>query len=153
MIPLFENYLDCLTALHNDIKNAIEGLPSEALDWIPAPGMNSINVLATHLTGAERYLIGDLVAGAPSGRDRQAEFRASGFSIEELRQKLDASLANIRAELGVMEISALETERYSSIHDRTYRAGWALLHALGHTAVHLGHIQLTRQMWDTRANS
>jgi len=25
---------------------------------------------------------------------------------------------------------------------------WALLHALDHTAQHLGHMQITRQLWD-----
>jgi hypothetical protein len=25
---------------------------------------------------------------------------------------------------------------------------WSLLHALEHTALHLGHMQLTRQLWE-----
>jgi hypothetical protein len=28
--------------------------------------------------------------------------------------------------------------------------GWALLHALEHTAIHLGHIQITQQLWDQK---
>ena len=36
--------------------------------------MNSMNVLVVHLIGAERYWIGDVIAGEPSGRDRESEF-------------------------------------------------------------------------------
>lgn len=148
MHPLFEDYLDCLRALHEAIKTAIADLPPEALDWTAAPEMNSINVLVTHLTGAGRYLIGDLVAGHPSGRDRAAEFEARRLSVEELLHELDTSLDYIHTELDALEISALNVERYSPVHDRVYTAGWSLLHALEHTAIHLGHIQLTRQLWE-----
>jgi hypothetical protein len=27
---------------------------------------------------------------------------------------------------------------------------WAVLHAVDHTALHLGHIQITRQLWEQR---
>jgi hypothetical protein len=32
----------------------------------------------------------------------------------------------------------------------TITAGWALNHALAHTALHIGHAQITRQLWDAR---
>jgi hypothetical protein len=28
--------------------------------------------------------------------------------------------------------------------------GWALCHILKHTALHLGHLQITRQLWEQR---
>ena len=31
--------------------------------------------------------------------------------------------------------------------DATISCGWALLHALEHAYLHLGHLQLTCQMW------
>ena len=65
MKPYFEDYIRCLTDLHQEILEAIEGLPAKALDWTPmqetSGDMNSINVLVTHLCGAERYWIGDKV--------------------------------------------------------------------------------------------
>ena len=33
---------------------------------------------------------------------------------------------------------------------RQVSGGWALLHALEHTGLHLGHAQLTRQLWEQR---
>lgn len=29
-----------------------------------------------------------------------------------------------------------------------FSVSWSLLHVLDHTAIHLGHIQLTRQLWE-----
>ena len=66
----FEDYLDCLEALHAAAGRAIEGLTQAALDWSPDPDANSLCVLAVHLAGAERYWIGDVVGRDPSGRDR-----------------------------------------------------------------------------------
>ena len=150
MHPLFEDYLECLSALHEDIKQNIKDLPTEALDWTPTPEMNSINVLVTHLTGAERYLIGDLVTGIPSGRDRPAEFQARGLSYVELQAKLDETLEHIQSMLEPLDLPDLQEKRYSPTHERSFTAGWALLHALEHTAVHLGHIQLTSQLWQEK---
>ena len=54
MQTFFTEYLKLLQERHNDILEAIEGLPSAALDWSPGPDMNSISVLVVHLTGSER---------------------------------------------------------------------------------------------------
>ena len=56
--------------IHRNIEKAIDGLPAEALDWVPGPDMNSIAVLLAHTVGAERYWIGDLAGDDPSGRVR-----------------------------------------------------------------------------------
>ena len=45
MKRLFEDYLERLGALHAQIGTAIEGVPQEALDWVPGAGMNSLSVL------------------------------------------------------------------------------------------------------------
>ena len=75
MNVIFEAYLERMGRIYNNILSAIEGLPQAGLDWVPGPDMNSISMLVFHLTGAERYWIGDVVLGDPSNRDRPAEFR------------------------------------------------------------------------------
>ena len=62
MQTFFENYLDLLQDCHNGILQALEGLPQSALDWVPGQDMNSIAVLLAHITGSERYWIGDIAA-------------------------------------------------------------------------------------------
>ena len=66
MQPFFAAYLNNLQELHDEIRKIIRELPLEALDWNFGPETNSITVLVVHLTGAERYWIGDVVAGASS---------------------------------------------------------------------------------------
>ena len=84
MQTFYEDYLNNLDELHNDIEKALEGLTPAALDWVPQPGMNSIGVMVFHLTGAERYWIGDVIAGDNSNRDRDAEFKAKGMDMRRV---------------------------------------------------------------------
>ena len=147
MHSFFTDFLRNLEEIHNDIRAAIKGLPQEALDWIPGPGMNSMTILVAHLTGAERYWIGDVVAGDPSGRDREAEFGVSGESEEDLLAKLGEADRYPRQVLEQLSVQALEEKRISPRNGREVTVGWALCHALKHTALHLGHMQITRQLW------
>jgi hypothetical protein len=73
MQTFFVDYINLLQQCHNEILEALNGLPSESLDWSPGPDMNSISVLVFHLSGAERYWIGDVAAQDPKERDREAE--------------------------------------------------------------------------------
>lgn len=151
MHPFYIDYLDRLSELHREISKALEGLPQEALDWVPTPGMNSIAVLVVHLTGAERYWVGDVLAGDPSGRVREAEFETRGLETTSLVDRLSASRSYIRGVLESLPIEVLEEQR-EVMDGRRFGASWCLLHALEHTAIHLGHIQLTRQLWDHKGN-
>jgi hypothetical protein len=153
MQPFFEDYLNNLQELHNDMQSALEGLPPDALAWTPGPGMNSISVLIVHTTGAERYLIGDVITGEPSGRDRDAEFRVRTLGMDMLTKRLDDSLQYVCGILKTLTLPDLETQRMFR-NQREVTVGWVLGHALKHTATHLGHIQLTRQLWEqSKGNS
>ncbi|HVO68895.1 MAG TPA: DUF664 domain-containing protein, partial [Aggregatilineaceae bacterium] len=114
------------------------------------PNMNSLAVLATHVAGAERYWIGDVIAGEPSGRDRRAEFRASRLDTDTLKTRLAGSLAYVRGVLERLVLQDLEAIRTSPRDERQITVAWCLAHTLAHTATHMGHIQLTRQMWEQR---
>jgi uncharacterized damage-inducible protein DinB len=144
-------YQDCLNRfqeLHARIEQAIEGLAPEALDWAPGPRFNSFCVLVVHLTGAERYWIGDVIAGDPSGRDRASEFEARGLDGEALQKRLRDTLGYVRSALEELQVEDLERLRISPRNGQEFTVGWALAHTLEHTAIHLGHIQLTRKVWD-----
>jgi uncharacterized damage-inducible protein DinB len=152
MQTFFEDYLERLGALHAQIGTAIEDLPQEALDWVPGEGMNSLSVLVVHTTGSESYWIGEVAGGRPSGRDRDAEFRAHGLTEADLRRRLADGLESARSVLEDLTLQDLERERISPRDGRRLTVGWALAHALEHTGLHLGHIQITRQLWDQRGS-
>lgn len=153
MILFYQEYLERLQDLHAGIQKELAGLPVEALDWVPAQGMNSLSVLVVHLAGSERYWIGDVVMGESSDRDREAEFRASGLDAATLNRRLDDILNYARAALGRLGLADLDRQCLSPRSSKQFSAAWALLHALEHTAIHLGHIQLTRQLWDERSRT
>jgi uncharacterized damage-inducible protein DinB len=146
MQPFFEDYLLNLKELHNDIIAVLKDLPPAALDWSPANDMNSINALVVHTAGAQRFLIGEAVAGDPAHRDREAEFKVHGLDIDALMQRLNDSFDYIRSTLERLTLDDLAAER--DFRGRKTTVAWILDHALKHTAIHLGHIQLMRQFWE-----
>ena len=152
MQTFFKDYLNLLQDCHNSILEALEGLPPAALDWTPGPDMNSISVLVFHLTGAERFWIGDVAAQDPAERDRDAEFRVHDVEMDVLKKRLANNLEYARSTLNKFTIQDLETMRVTA-NGRKYTAGWALLHALDHAALHLGQIQITRQLWEQSKGS
>jgi hypothetical protein len=93
-----------------------------------------------------------VAGGNPSGRDREAEFRVQDLKAEALAARLAETLAHSQAVLERLTLHDLEVQRASPMHDnRTFATGWALAHALEHTAQHLGQMQLTRQLWEQHA--
>ena len=148
MNNFYQEYLDRLDELHTDLNKAIQGLPQEALDWVPGEGMNSAAVLIAHLTGAERYWIGDVALRDPSDRDRAAEFRVRGIPLEALQARIADSSGYAQGVATRLTLPDLEQERVSPRDGHKFTVAWALLHALEHTALHLGHIQITRQLWE-----
>jgi uncharacterized damage-inducible protein DinB len=148
MQSFFTNYLDLLQDCHNGILQALDGLPQTALDWVPRQEMNSIAVLLAHITGSERYWIGDIAAQESSNRDRDAEFRVHGVEVDVFRKRLADNLEYARKVLEKMSLEDLEALRASPSNEREYTVAWALLHALEHATLHLGQIQITRQLWE-----
>jgi uncharacterized damage-inducible protein DinB len=150
MIPILQAYLERLETLHEEIWRAIADLPPEALDWAPGPGMNSLGVLVTHTAGAERYWIGDVAGEDRSDRVRSQEFEARGQGVDTLAALLTATLVHSRQVLEPLTIEDLDQMRLSVRNGQEYSVAWCLAHALEHTGLHLGHIQVTRQLWDQR---
>jgi hypothetical protein len=150
MKPFFEALFGRFHELHTEIEQALDALPDEALDWTPGAGMNTVNVLVTHLTGAERFLIGDVVMGEPSNRIREAEFQAHGLTRQDLLHRVAETESYIQGAFEKMSLADLETERMNPRHGKMVGTAWAILHPLEHTAIHLGHIQVAVQLWQQR---
>ena len=148
MESFFQDYFDHLQKLHAEIEQVLDGLPKDALDWIPGEDMKSIGILAAHVAGAERYWIGDVIGGVSSNRNREAEFMTRGLDGAALKEVLNSSLVYSRAVLESLKIVELHDVRTSPRDGRQFSVGWVLNHALEHIAIHLGHMQITRQVWE-----
>lgn len=147
----FEDLTGRFDEIHAELIHAIDGLPAEALDWLPGEEMNSLSVLVVHLVGSEKYWIGAVALGEPTDRVREEEFKVQGLGLEELKRRILDANAYIRQALARFSLADLDAPRKSPRNEKVFSAGWCLLHALEHSALHLGHIQITRQLWDHRA--
>ena len=153
MEAFFEQYLDRLTLVHQEIEATVDGLRLEAMDWTPGPGMNSLGILMAHVAGAEKHWFGDVIAGERTGRDREAEFRTRGRDAAALKAGLQEMLTYGRSVVAKLELADLTSERVLHPDGRTMPVGSCLLHILRHAAEHAGHMQITRQLWDARASA
>ena len=151
MDTFFADYLERLRELNSDFVKTFEDLPDEALDWVPGTEMNTLCVLAVHTTAATRFWIGDIGLGESSNRNRDAEFQAKGLSKDELKARfaaLDAYVEDALGRLTPADLSERRDFRYRDAQGGT--VGWVLLHALEHVGIHLGHAQITRQLWQAQ---
>lgn len=152
MTPELEHYHQAFIGLHADAAQALSGLPPEALNWRPLEGdesTNSLAMTATHMAGSERFLVGEVAGDRPAHRDRDAEFRATAVGVEALTSLLDQALAVTGETLAALPPEKLDES--VPFRNRTVTRRWAVVHALEHFAMHVGHMQLTRQLWLARA--
>lgn len=155
--PMLPATMANLRALVDDIFVQLDGIPEHDLNhWLPRNGMRDVNtfyVLATHTVGAGEYWILEAAGGRPMHRKRKTEFAAEG-TLAQLRDRYERWLQAVQEVLETIDDATL-----ASIHERAAdpangvsadsrtRAA-CILHALDHTALHLGHLQLQRQLWD-----
>jgi uncharacterized damage-inducible protein DinB len=167
MLSELDNYLERIEDLRGQVCELIAELPAEALNWRPIPpfpppracpersrrerggqtggATNSLAVLATHVAGAEHFWIGEVVGGRPPTRDRDAEFVTEAAGAAELLRLLEQVGAETQGVFATLDATALDGTRQA--RDRTIPVRWCILHVIDHTALHLGHMQLTYQLW------
>jgi len=117
------------------------------MDWSPGPKMNSVAVLLAHITGVLHEGI-DLALDDPPSRVREQEFQTCGVLSAEMLRRLDAVIDYARGALPRLGLEDLDKERNDD--DGPISCGMALLHALEHAYLHLGHVQITCQLWRQR---
>lgn len=157
MIPFARAVDTFLTKLVGQALEQISGVPDEDLNaWRPALGLEDINTfyaLMTHTLGAGEYWILHAAAGRPTERNRPAEFRATGTHLA-LIERADKFVEDARAYLGTLTEADLERvfERGGKDPLR-WTAAECITHAVEHTGVHVGHLQIQRQIWNAEHRS
>lgn len=162
MLAEVEGYLSVIEALRKQVGEMIVGLDAEALNWRPLPGddhaTNSLAVLAAHVAGSEHFWIAEVIGRREATRVRAQEFLTQSDSAEALLRQLAAVGRETRELLEGLDEAALAEERTAqplsgregSKEARVVGVRWAILHVMEHSALHLGHMQLTRQLWEAR---
>ena len=85
---------------------------------------------------------------APPRRVRAQEFQTRGALSADMLRRLDAVVDYARDTLPRLSLTDLDNVRQDE--DGTVTCGWVLLHALDHAYLHLGHVQITCQLWRQR---
>lgn len=149
MEMIFASALSRLEEMHQGYFDFMAGLSTEELDWSPGPEMNSLCVLGVHVTAAERFWIG-LGIDDVIERNRPAEFQASGFEVEALKARFAANLIFYRdafeGQDGQRLAEVVDVSHFMERPSQLVSRGYALLRGLDHTAEHLGHAGMTRQL-------
>lgn len=148
MLAYFEVYDKMLSELLERMDGAFSDLSDEALDWTPDPAVNSITVLVVHTTAALHYWIGAMLGGEDVKRDRGEEFAVRGYSKFQLHELIRAAETTVHQVLENCTMEDLEKKRYSAIHKDYFDGNFSLAHALEHTALHLGHLEIMRELWE-----
>ena len=144
------NYLERIEDLRGQVGGLVSGLTPEALNWRPIEGWddhatNSLAALAAHSAGAEHFWIAEVVGGRRATRDREAEFATLAASSAEIIRLLENTALETREVFLTLKDTDLKDTRQTA--GRTVPVRWCILHVIDHTSLHLGHMQVTFQLW------
>jgi len=134
--------------LHDQVRWEIEGLDDDGLNWVPDAGANAVATIVTHIVGSEAETL-RCVAGVTGVRDRASEFvgsrRYRADILGELRTA-DALIENVRSEIDAHRLQTVLALPTLPPEERRTGLTW-LVGNYGHAREHVGHIQLTKQLY------
>jgi uncharacterized damage-inducible protein DinB len=137
--------------LRDTTRRLVERAGDAGVAWAPPVAeTNSVGVIVTHMCGSERQWIHEYVGGQKIGRDRDSEFRKPVTSV--------AGLLKLLGDVGTATARVLEKETSQSLarsvttHNPAIAktARDCVLHSLSHQSVHVGHLEVTLQLWESR---
>ncbi len=145
------SYLDHMDDLREQIRELIASVPAEALNWRPVEGKddhatNSLAVMVAHIAGAEHRWITEVIDRQPATRQRDLEFKIVVENAAGLVEKLASTAEESRRILSPLSAEDLDGTRV--VDGKIVPVRWAILHVIDHTALHLGHMQITYQLWN-----
>jgi len=149
MKPMIEVVQRMLDGQAERYGNVIEGLPEEALNWRPGnEETNSVAQLVRHVTAVQKMLL-DRALGESPEYDHTRSLRNDPATKEELRGLLtDAKTTKDEqlTRLDGMDMSELLPNQFRG---PVLRAHY-VIHTADHGQEHLGHAELTKQLWEQR---
>jgi uncharacterized damage-inducible protein DinB len=135
------------------VAACLEGLSEAQLNWRPLiDGGNSVYVIATHTLGNARAFVLGIACGQPLERDRPAEFRASGRDAADLTAHTRRLSEDIEAALAGLSASELNRRLlppkslWGEGEPQEISVREAILHVVEHASIHLGQLQITRDL-------
>ena len=150
-----EDCIERLNYLREEVQKEIRGMTAEELNWKPlASNTNSIFALTTHIAGTEAAWIHHFVGNRTIERDRDSEYTSRRSNVAILQDMLDKARDVTVQVIGHLSSYDLSTEKPSGESGNAVSYRWAILHTIEHLGQHLGHLTLTKQMYEfTKQNT
>jgi hypothetical protein len=143
--------VDLFASVHQQLRDLVKGMDEDQLNWSPGSEMNSTAVLVTHTLASELDTL-TLVRDVPNERDRDAEFRSTATSADDLLAVIDRADARLAEHAGAITADDLAATRTRPNRDPQIGLHW-LLNNYGHAREHLAHLSLTAQLYQQRDSS
>jgi hypothetical protein len=150
--------------LYQDVDALLADLPNEALVWKPFENSpwqgpsNSLGKIIAHAISSTVYLLrradysmGRCEWGEVDGDEGSEEFGPANYEIEYLRARVKRTQEFVHHFLDNATSEQLGASRAHPKRPVTFVARQDLLHALDHLSQHVGHGQITRQLWAIQA--
>jgi uncharacterized damage-inducible protein DinB len=137
---------------HAMMRQVVQGLDLDALNWLPGADTNSIAQLLGHALESERFLTATAMNVAMT-REREAPFHIIVPSVEDVLALIEQTASELDSVLNHLSAEQLAREVTRTISTgETTRTGaqWLLL-AVAHAREHIGQALLTRQLYEQRA--
>jgi hypothetical protein len=125
-----------------------ESLGDGRVNVVPdLPGANSAYQLVFHSCGMLEWWTRESILGQPVGRDRAAEFAATG-TIASLQARVAEVIEQLAEDLPQIDLDAPLQGPYADYGGTPIAASarGALLHVLEELAQHHGHLEITRDV-------
>lgn len=147
-----EEIIRLLEDQHTFAGHALQNASKEAINWKPATTpCDSLAGLVHHIVEVQRLWLDTVVGGEEVPPGLATAHASSAETAAELQQLMDDSLARSKARLESIASAQLDEKRER--RGRTVSVRWCVYHTLEHTAMHVGHMQITRQVFDDQAGA
>ncbi len=155
-LRVYASYIGRIAA---DAVATLQDLTAGQLNWKTGEdGSNTMFAIATHMVAMGEYWVLCLVGGANVVRDRQAEFQAVGSAAEIVLRLQNWSQA---CDVLCIGLGSEVLDEHARVPIEYFQSGGfgsgalskreCLMHVVEHSALHLGQLQILRQLVERRA--
>ena len=155
MQPIVEYAQAMLDHLSGRYKQVVEAMPEEGLNWQPGgAGTNSLAQIVRHVVSGQR-LIFNWALGTPPQLPMTERSRglhndpATRAELLDLLAEGDRARAELLAQLDGSDLG----ETVPSLRGEQRTRFFYVAHSVGEAREHIGHAELTRQLWETRGEA
>ncbi len=156
--PTHEATLDVIRDSLKWLRESLDGMPAQAVNWTPGEGTNSVAVLIRHALPSTVFWVRSGSGEYPSSRAYTAEertpaFEATGETRQSLLRRVDEAERRIEATLraGTEAHLAAQVVMDDEPDEPPMSGAKCLVHAASHLREHAGQAALTRELWLARA--